>query len=708
MDFAIITIKKFVMGALGGLGRHNERVGSDVRVEEETEVVATGAAKKKDPPKKIQRANQNIFGERVKDNYHLVEPVSKNYKTCFEDVCIRNGVDLKKQHIRTEGKKRDQSKVVFAALVVSPWAFDGPEKSRKDLLAAGSKQVGRHYAYMHEDRHRKYFDAALDELKQKYGAANIVSAVVHMDEMRPHLHVTIVPVVKGTSIKTNKKTGEVTKTEVNKVRMTDVWREFNSYGKLQDWFHGRMVARGFDVARGIKRDPTDPKFEFKDIASFKRAEELKGLLDKLLPRKGAWWQLGKEQAPKLETETLEKVAAVLVEFFACLPAIQNVRKLSKGQRANEKLRKQLEKLKREAEAELKRREDEVIEGERVLESKKAAHREDVQADSKAQDLREARLDALDSNIKEREAIIDERWPKVQDLDRREAELDEFEKRLTTVRDRDFAANQKTKDELEEGKRQLDIDKAHVQKDAAKVKLDAEAVAARERAVKPLEEKIKVYKDVEAITKVYEGMAADVASAKKTIGDAGMAKEEAAKLAELQTDVAAAKKTIEDAGKVAGEAAKLAALSDKVAVAEAKIAEAASLPDVSAELTAKVTELGEVNAALEAGRQGLRYVDTAKLDEPDHAEYSAAMKRLDNNNGPYYAHEIRQMIDKVRSGEVLTGIRRALATIRKVLPLEWAQKAYDAIVKTEQERHERIFGPSNVSPPIEPPKNNRAD
>ena len=872
MRYSINRIKKYQLGKVAGCGMHNERgFGAVVEGVEEDVVTAEedGTVHHEQGPEKQRRgANKNIIAERTKENYHLSPPrAGADYVEAFRIICKEAGIDPDKNHIRTNGER--QSKVMFEAVIVSPWMYE--DEPYEDYKKRHPETMERHHKYMQDEYHRDYFEAALASMQDRFGKENIVSAVVHMDEWRPHMHIMFVPIVKGVSEKTNKKTGEVTRKEVNKVRMSEVWKGFNSYGFYQDWFHAQMTAKGFDIDRGQRK--IDGGKEYVDLGLFKanKAEEARiaaMFARHPAPTKGLIGR-GEEvrKVPEKDYQTMKEATQTLA---AVMPEVQTLRKRKKSlygaeQRAREekealeKRRAELDTLERsldprlaeldeklarikevqqenaatvadiderwprvqrldEREASLGEREEELDDKARQLEIQSDQQREHWEARGAhvagkelRAEQREKELDKREKDDKEKlrqdrealeaekikfeelkqqhdkylddrvaeikkdrtewedkfaaavkkhndgvaefteqanavEASIKERWPKVEELDEREKALDERKEGLDT-----------RQTELEEGKRQLETDKAQVKKDAAKVKSDAEAVAARERAVKPLEEKVNAYKDVEAITKVYEGMAANVAAAKKTIEDAGKAKEQAAKLAELQTDVAAAKKTIEDAGKAkeqaaklaelqtdvaaakktieeagkakeqaaklaelqtdvaaakktiedAGkakeQAAKLAGLSDKVAAAEAKIAEAASLPDVSAELAAKVTELGEVNAALEAGLQSLRYVDTAKLDEPDHAEYSAVMKRLDTSKGPWYSDEVKDMVWQVRSGELMTGIRRALATIRKVLPFEWAQKAYDAIVRTEQERNERIFGPSKVPPPIDPPK-----
>ncbi|MCI5581348.1 MAG: plasmid recombination protein, partial [Phocaeicola plebeius] len=57
----------------------------------------------------------------------------------------------------------------------------------------------------HEDMKRITNDGRLDEwctdnliyLADTFGRENIVSAVLHMDEQTPHIHATLVPIVKG-------------------------------------------------------------------------------------------------------------------------------------------------------------------------------------------------------------------------------------------------------------------------------------------------------------------------------------------------------------------------------------------------------------------------------------------------------------------------------------------------------------------------------
>lgn len=70
----------------------------------------------------------------------------------------------------------------------------------------------------HEDMERISNEGRLDEwcndnlryLADTFGRENIVSAVLHMDEQTPHIHATLVPIVKGER-KRKKKEGQVKK-----------------------------------------------------------------------------------------------------------------------------------------------------------------------------------------------------------------------------------------------------------------------------------------------------------------------------------------------------------------------------------------------------------------------------------------------------------------------------------------------------------------
>src|SRR5699024_12271583 len=75
-------------------------------------------------------------------------------------------------------KRKDSTRFVDTLITASPEFFKG--KSPKEIQA--------------------FFQRAAEFLTHRVGRENIVSAVVHMDEKTPHLHLTFVPLTKDTRL----------------------------------------------------------------------------------------------------------------------------------------------------------------------------------------------------------------------------------------------------------------------------------------------------------------------------------------------------------------------------------------------------------------------------------------------------------------------------------------------------------------------------
>ena len=93
----------------------------------------------------------------------------------------------------------------------------------------------------------------IDWLRKTYGADNVVSAVLHMDEETPHIHATIVPIVQ-TERKKQKKEQTVkkryrTKTPAPRLCADEVMSRANLI-RYQDTYAEQMAAYG--LQRGIK------------------------------------------------------------------------------------------------------------------------------------------------------------------------------------------------------------------------------------------------------------------------------------------------------------------------------------------------------------------------------------------------------------------------------------------------------------------------
>jgi hypothetical protein len=123
-----------------------------------------GALKAHHERKKAKYAsNPDINTGRSKYNFHIVRPVT-SYK-CESDKRIEAA------GCRT---RKDSVRFIDTLITASPTFFKG--KKRDEIEA--------------------YFQEAVDFLSKKIGKDNIFSAVVHLDERTPHMHLCFTPITK--------------------------------------------------------------------------------------------------------------------------------------------------------------------------------------------------------------------------------------------------------------------------------------------------------------------------------------------------------------------------------------------------------------------------------------------------------------------------------------------------------------------------------
>lgn len=79
------------------------------------------------------------------------------------------------------------------------------------------------------EHHREFFEHCYQFCKQEYGAQNVVSAWVHMDETQPHMHFAFIPVVRNKGKSANRWEYKVSA------------KELITRPHLQDW-HPRLEA----------------------------------------------------------------------------------------------------------------------------------------------------------------------------------------------------------------------------------------------------------------------------------------------------------------------------------------------------------------------------------------------------------------------------------------------------------------------------------
>ena len=101
------------------------------------------------------------------------------------------------------------------------------------------------------------------------GEKYIVSAVVHLDETVPHMHLIYIPVIH-----TKDKEGNL----IDKICARDFWRGRDSYRDLQNEFHKYITSKGFELERGLPIEETGAKHqkieELKKITNFENTKKV--------------------------------------------------------------------------------------------------------------------------------------------------------------------------------------------------------------------------------------------------------------------------------------------------------------------------------------------------------------------------------------------------------------------------------------------------
>ena len=110
--------------------------------------------------KETYASNPDIDLSRTGENFHIITPMQKYYAE------IQQRITAAQCHTR-----KDSVRFVDTLIAASPEFFEG--KSKKEILA--------------------YYTHACRFMEERIGKQNIISAVVHMDEKTPHMHLVFVP-----------------------------------------------------------------------------------------------------------------------------------------------------------------------------------------------------------------------------------------------------------------------------------------------------------------------------------------------------------------------------------------------------------------------------------------------------------------------------------------------------------------------------------
>ena len=126
-----------------------------------------------------------------------------------------------------------------------------------------------------EQETKRYFEESYRFIcnYKNLGEENIISAVVHLDEGTPHMHLVFVPVVH-----TKDKEGN----NIDKVCSRDFWKGRDSYRILQNNFYEYITSKGFELERGIEVEQTGAKHEkIEDLKKITNFENTKKVLDNI-------------------------------------------------------------------------------------------------------------------------------------------------------------------------------------------------------------------------------------------------------------------------------------------------------------------------------------------------------------------------------------------------------------------------------------------
>ena len=213
-QYGILRFKKYKGPAISPIEAHNERT------------------------KEQYASNPDIDTSRSRYNLHLVQPQGRYREEADRMITAA--------HCRV---RKDSVRVVEALVTASPEFFKG--KSPKEIAA--------------------YFQRAADFLIDRVGRENIVSAMVHMDEKTPHLHLVFVPLTKDNRLCAKEIIG-------NRANLT----------KWQDDFHACMVEQYPDLERGESASKTGrkhiPTRLFKQAVNLsKQARAIEAVLSGITP-----------------------------------------------------------------------------------------------------------------------------------------------------------------------------------------------------------------------------------------------------------------------------------------------------------------------------------------------------------------------------------------------------------------------------------------
>ena len=215
MSYAIVRNEKLTRAEVNGKGTHNDR-------------------------KAKNHTNKDIDPTKTYLNYYIKKN-ELTYTKEFDKYLKENNV---------QGHLRSNSIIMCQMIFTSDQVF---------FDKIGEKET------------KRYFDECYKFIcnYKNLGEKNIISAVVHLDEGAPHMHLMFVPVVH-----TKDKDGN----DIDKICARDFWKGRDSYRKLQDAYFNHVKSKGFDLERGMFVKDTNRKHysveEYKNITNYENTKKI--------------------------------------------------------------------------------------------------------------------------------------------------------------------------------------------------------------------------------------------------------------------------------------------------------------------------------------------------------------------------------------------------------------------------------------------------
>ncbi|WP_289146040.1 MobV family relaxase [uncultured Bacteroides sp.] len=280
----------------------------------------------------------------------------------------------------------------------------------------------------HEDMERITNEGRLDEwcndnlkyLADTFGKENIVSAVLHMDEQTPHIHATLVPIVKGER-KRRKKEEQVKKryrkkpTDIARLCTDDIMTrtKLKSY---QDTYAQSMS--GYGLQRGIDgseaRHITTRQY-YRDLVQ--QTKQLQTDIGQLQDRKETVQEELKRAKKEVQTEKLKGAATTAAtNIAASVGSLFGSNKVKTLERENRDLQERVSELEEEA---------------RQRERQQAKH---IQEITDAYEQRHRKLSEFTDFVKRYFPYVEKLIPTINFLRERLGFNDDIIRRLCTFKD----------------------------------------------------------------------------------------------------------------------------------------------------------------------------------------------------------------------------------------------------------------------------------